>query len=255
MKLNELTSEKIKNKELNLEKSYKIFGKDVVDERLKNLEESDFEILSKYNIQEMKKAVKDKILNSKKESRYFFNTEKIIKFSSIAAILFVVVGVFSARFIREDARLDLGANDSATRVKGNVHFQQSSVNLILYRKTLSGAEILKNGDIAKSGDIIQISYLSGCEKYGLIFSVDGNGIVTKHFPEDSWNASLLQKNETLLDFSYQLDDAPSFESFVFVSSKKSFDLSEEEAMNIVSDSSFIKNNLPELKEIEIRLNK
>ena len=55
---------------------------------------------------------------------------------------------------------------------------------------------------------------------------DGNGNVTRHFPENSWQAAQLihRNDETPLDFSYELDNAPDFECFIMVTSKKQFSL-------------------------------
>ena len=91
-----------------------------------------------------------------------------------------------------------------------------------------GREIqaLNNGDFAHSGDIIQITYNAGSDAYGVIFSVDGNGNITRHFPENSWNAAqMLRSNDEIpLDFSYELDNAPDFECFILVTSKNEFSL-------------------------------
>ena len=85
---------------------------------------------------------------------------------------------------------------------------------------------MKDGDFARSGDVIQITYNAGQSEYGVIFSVDGNGNITRHFPENSWNAAKLEHraDETPLDFSYELDNAPDFECFIMVTSNKQFSL-------------------------------
>lgn len=67
-------------------------------------------------------------------------------------------------------------------------------------------------------------------EYGVIFSVDGNGNITRHFPENTWQAGHLEQrnDETPLDFSYELDNAPDFECFIMVTSKKQFSLDDIE---------------------------
>ena len=58
------------------------------------------------------------------------------------------------------------------------------------------------------------------------YSIDGNGNVTRHFPESGWTAVKMKHSgsEIPLDFSYELDDAPDFECFILVASKKAFSL-------------------------------
>ena len=78
--------------------------------------------------------------------------------------------------------------------------------------------------------MIQITYIPGNKNYGVIFSLDGNGNLTRHFPEDNWIAGKLENNgeEIPLSFSYKLDDAPEYELFVFVASMNEFSLEELE---------------------------
>jgi hypothetical protein len=113
---------------------------------------------------------------------------------------------------------------------------------------------LKNGDKAYENDVIQITYLSAGNEYGFIFSFDGNGNITRHFPEDSWQAQKLStvKQEVPLDFSYKLDDAPDYECFVFVSSKEKFELNNLEdinknklTINYIKKGSFLPKNCEE----------
>ena len=62
--------------------------------------------------------------------------------------------------------------------------------------------------------------------------MDGNGNITRHFPDASWQAEKLQKTgeEVPLSFSYELDDAPKYECFIFVASKNPFDFSKIESV-------------------------
>ncbi len=137
--------------------------------------------------------------------------------------------------------------ESATRIKGKALPHQE---LRLYKKDGNSAVSLKNGTSAKENDVIQITYLAGEYDYGVIFSVDGNGNVTRHFPEEGWVSEKLLKTgaEVPLEFSYELDDAPKYECFIFVASKDSFDLSKiEEIEKSDYNLSFLKKGsyLPE----------
>ncbi len=105
-----------------------------------------------------------------------------------------------------------------TRIKGNAR-------LFLYRKTDQGTESLTNGSMARKGERIQIHYQAGDSPYGTIFSVDGNGIFTQHLPASGdQSATLTQGDPVSLDFSYELDNAPKWERFYFITSKTAFDL-------------------------------
>ena len=91
--------------------------------------------------------------------------------------------------------------------------------------TVSGLEEGIDNPEDQEGDILQLSYVCADPEYALIVSVDGNGIVTPHFPEDSTDSSLLERGgEHPLSYSYVLDDAPSFERFYLVTCDEEFSL-------------------------------
>jgi hypothetical protein len=117
--------------------------------------------------------------------------------------------------------LDRGNEQSAPteRVKG------LSPRLVLFRKTEDGSERLEDGAAAGRGDLIRIAYQAVESSYGIIFSVDGRGTITRHLPLEGERASPLQRDGMiLLDTSYELDDAPSWERFYLVTGNEPFDL-------------------------------
>lgn len=82
------------------------------------------------------------------------------------------------------------------------------------------SERLSDGDVVKNGDVLQISYVSPKETRGSIFSIDGAGQMTWHYPTDREGVlPLHQGREVLLPTSYQLDNAPRFEKFFLVTPK------------------------------------
>ena len=107
-------------------------------------------------------------------------------------------------------------------------------------------------DNVQEGDTIQISYLSGKGNYGSIFSVDGSGVITFHYPLHKESVKKLKnQKEVFLDHSYQLDDAPEYEVFFFVTSTDYFKVEE------ILDKLLIINNInnyhvPHIKNIEIK---
>ncbi|MBN1981741.1 MAG: hypothetical protein JW795_09430 [Chitinivibrionales bacterium] len=102
----------------------------------------------------------------------------------------------------------------AVRLKGGAPY------LHVYRKTASKPEKLSSGDRVSTGDTLQISYNAMGRLYGVIISIDGRAGVTLHFPETQTDTTaLLPNNEHFLPRSYELDDAPDFERFFFITSQ------------------------------------
>ncbi len=95
--------------------------------------------------------------------------------------------------------------------------------LLIQRKTAEGASELRPNALVDAGDLLQLSYLSGGQLFGVVFSVDGRGVITQHFPEDGAESSeLIGGGRQLLPSSYELDDAPRFERFYFVTASEPF---------------------------------
>lgn len=110
---------------------------------------------------------------------------------------------------------------------GSVRLKGLEPQLNIYRKKGSAVELLKPNQKVASRDLLQISYQGAGKRYGTIFSIDGNGFVTLHYPESpSQSPELTQGGEVPLDFSYQLDDAPGFERFFFVVSDSYFSVTQ-----------------------------
>jgi hypothetical protein len=108
--------------------------------------------------------------------------------------------------------------------------------LSLFRKVAEGSETLADGDVAHEGDVIRIGYHSLGRRYGVIVSVDGRGGVTRHFPDRGTEAAPLEAGDVvLLGHAYQLDDAPAWERFFFVTADVAFSAATvEEAARQVS---------------------
>jgi len=95
--------------------------------------------------------------------------------------------------------------------------------LAVFRKTDSGSETLADGAIAHSGDVIRLGYRAAGKPYGVILSIDGRGAVTRHLPPNGDQAASLHGEPTvLLDQAYELDDAPRWERFYFVTGETAF---------------------------------
>ena len=103
------------------------------------------------------------------------------------------------------------------RIKGEEGIDLSRPQIIIYRKNGTTAEVLQNGDTALAGDLLQLAYVSAGKEFGMIFSLDGNGVITLHYPaEPGGTTALGTDDKVLLANAYELDDAPDFERFFFV---------------------------------------
>ncbi|PTL75921.1 ActD protein [Vitiosangium sp. GDMCC 1.1324] len=119
----------------------------------------------------------------------------------------------------EEARPQQVALLDTTRTKG------LEPKLLVHRQTQGGApEPLVDSARARQGDVLQLSYVSAGRRYGAVLSVDGRGSVTLHFPESLTGSLELKGGTVSLPSAYELDDAPAFERFFFVTSDAPFDV-------------------------------
>jgi len=96
-------------------------------------------------------------------------------------------------------------------------------SLTIYRRTPNGSETLADGAPAHGGDLLRVGYVSAGQRYGVILSIDGRGVVTLHLPTTGDAAASLRPGElVLLDQAYELDDAPAWEGFYFVTADQPF---------------------------------
>lgn len=111
------------------------------------------------------------------------------------------------------------ADDEGIIIKG-------SPRLRVYRKVGDHSQRLQTDTVAHAGDRLQLAYVAGGKRFGAIASVDGAGKVTFHLPADAGPAVQLRTDgEITLATSYELDAAPGFEKFLFVTSDTPFDAS------------------------------
>ena len=270
MKIPTRILEAICNNELQAQDFYDVYGKENVINACNEIKLSNEQIKQTYSVEDMKRAVAEKLQNSKnneitkkcekkeknelnqqnfvvfgkknteKHQKMSFSKFKVIVPAMAAAVLAAVIlprMILPENLQNSQNLSENSAKNANIRVKGAKNIenlensrQNQKTEIRLYKKTDDGVQLLSNGDSAKKGDVIQITYAPGKNNYGVIFSVDGNGNITRHFPEKSWNSERLshEKPEIPLNFSYELDNAPNFECFVMVSSEKEFNLNDIE---------------------------
>lgn len=114
-------------------------------------------------------------------------------------------------------RSDPSTDDTAALARGE-RVKGLDASLLVFRSGPDGAvEQLDDGAHVEEGDHLQIAYAAAGVSHGMIFSVDGNGVVTLHHPDlPGGSTELEQGGAVALPFAYVLDDAPRFERFYFV---------------------------------------
>jgi len=153
--------------------------------------------------------------NRQKSAKPFGRKRFLYAVPVLAAALLIIFVVFSER----------GTLVPDTRIKGEEAIDYTKTQIVLYRKIADDVEILADGDQAAAGDLLQIVYVPGEKTYGVVFSIDGYGTVTLHFPESQAASTVLnQEKKVLLGSSYELDDAPGFERFFFITAMEDIDV-------------------------------
>ena len=226
----QLLLEEILLDEKNEKDYYDKYGKEAIQSELAKLRKSNEEILAAYPLDEMHAKIMQKGFEQKNQSKAYAKNEAASKGQRLSVWKYCAAAVLLLAFALPLAL----RNTKETAVTGSIHIKGNAHHQIrLYRQNGNDAQLLKNGEKASENDLIQITYTPGIYNYGVIFSVDGNGNVTRHFPENSWAAAKLEKTgeEVPLSFSYSLDNAPDYECFIFVASEKEFNLSEIEKIS------------------------
>lgn len=109
--------------------------------------------------------------------------------------------------------------------------------LVVHRQ--GDARALRDGHAVTAGDLLQLSYNAGDARYGAIVSVDGGGGAVLHFPDREAGDTRLERGLVRLDHAFELDDAPGFERFFFVTSSTRIDAAQvmEAARRLARDPS------------------
>lgn len=213
------------------------------------LEESDRDILSTYPASFIKARVEDRLAErassvieaedkrSEREPLQFRSDANLsaksrairaVSLASAACLALALAFVASQRVEERNPELLLAQAASGERSKGASMAKDTQLalgkgELYAYRKTGNAVDRLEKGAKVNENDVIQISYFAGSDRFGVILSVDGNGIITRHYPDGGPDAGILKASgEIPLDFSYKLDNAPSFERFILISAPAVF---------------------------------
>lgn len=100
-------------------------------------------------------------------------------------------------------------------------------SLLVHRSAGGAIETLSDGAHARGGDLVQLSYVVARRAHGAILSIDGAGTISLHLPLEGDRSVPLEAGRAVpLSHAYELDDAPSFERFFFLTSEAPFSLEE-----------------------------
>ncbi len=190
--------------------------------RLEALEESNRNILESYPASQMSRQILARAAGSQ-SARTEFGKKRFSAFWPMPALpvaaIIILLAILPALLEREGVDRIGESPVEITRIKGQ------DPGLMLFRRTASGSEQLEEYTPVRENDRILIQYVPAGRAYGFIFSIDGRGTITRHLPVNSRLAEPLQKDSPVsLDFSYELDDAPDWEKFYFITSDSLFEI-------------------------------
>jgi len=184
----------------------------VLRERLDALAQSNLDLLDRYPPAWMSRKTLRKLdeqagVTSRTNLSRLWRPPAFPALAAAAAVL-LLVAVLPRAFV-----------DSGIRLKG------LRPHLVLCLKTEDGIKRLVHGNQVREHDLIQIVYQAAGRKHGVILSVDGRGSASLHLPyAGSRSASLRTGQPDTLDFAYELDDAPRWERFYFITADKPFEV-------------------------------
>jgi len=217
----------------------RIKADNMLTDRLNALKASNREILTQFPPQVMAEQISSRMQanrynnqhNSQLEKRrpFFFNklTVSTVRLAVIPAMLAVVLLLFVLNPRHQNTPGPDDVNSllmTGNRIKGDEAPDLNRLNLLVYRQRGTGHEQLKPGASAAAGDSLQLRYSVPEKLYCTIFSIDGNGVVTLHYPDRRSAPTVTDARRLItLESAYKLDDAPSFERFFLVASATPID--------------------------------
>lgn len=94
-------------------------------------------------------------------------------------------------------------------------------HLEIDRRMADTVDRLETGARVDPGDVVQVSYVAAGNRFGVVVSVDGRGEVTLHHPAAPNEVPRVKaRGENPLPYAFELDEAPLFERFFFVTGRR-----------------------------------
>lgn len=177
--------------------------------RLAALAASDERILAEYRVDRMVQAIRARAAEPSA------GPARTLRRVAVALAAGAAIVAAAVHLPRATPPLPETPGAETARIKGG------GPHLLLYRKTPGGVEALRDGGVARPGDTVQIEYVAAGSRYGVVVSQDGRGALTVHHPAGELAAELAG-GPVALPAAFELDDAPAFEAFYFVTSRRPF---------------------------------
>jgi hypothetical protein len=218
-------------------------------ERLTELEASNVETLGRLPPTEVAREIHRRLAEGnwqeKKTTAHAPRWWLVAPALTAVAVAMIWVGPFLSPASDSQVPVVLLGGEEQGRIKG------LDPTLLIYRKRKSGdgQQQLSTGAVARAGDLLQVGYVAAGHKYGAIFSLDGSGNWTLHFPAQVNQQPLLATDgEVLLDHSYELDAAPEFERFVYLVHARTFDVRSVQSALKAQSAQIAQGHPPKLPE-------
>jgi hypothetical protein len=188
---------------------------------LEEISSSNHDILALYPPLTVKASLTTHLEETSKKP---FPLRRFLTISSVVATFLILILVLP--LLKQKPRIiHPGSEQDISLVKGIPAVDLSRTQLLVYRKIQDGVEILSDGERARTGDLLQLAYVTTEDSYGMILSIDGRGVVTLHLPESKGASTKLEGGkQCLLPSAFELDDAPEFERFFFLTSNSPIDV-------------------------------
>lgn len=176
--------------------------------RVDKLRDSDKKIINDYPVEKIIGGVEYRCQEENERKK-----RKLLKILApavgLAAFTLIIINPgFIKTFIPDKITLE-----NTIRFKGGT-------KLYIYIKKGNQVIQLENYSTVRTGDVIQVAYLAGADNYGVIFSLDGDRNISLHYPYNINNSAKLEKDKKqYLTVSCELDTAPKYEQFYFITSK------------------------------------
>jgi hypothetical protein len=192
-----------------------------VGARLDALAASDAGIRGGADLQSLARSVADRLGDGQNARGWRPRWPAMVAAASAAAVLMALVAggaVTRSRFWPG------ASNGPGVEPSGPDRIKGEAATLLVYRKAGASSERLTDGDAARAGDLLRVGYRASTPLFGVIVSIDGRGVVTRHLPTEGAAAAQLQAGAIVpLPEAYELDDAPRWERFFLVTSRIAFD--------------------------------
>lgn len=201
--------------ELSTSKRIEILKEKGIEKKIKELQKSNTEILKRYPPEIISKSIKTRLNEMRAHNkritilRFSYSRKFMLIVSTVFVILFGII--IQQKYAAQRIGNIRQNNALTTRIKGLKPY------IKIYKKTNSGSLLLGNNSQVKKNDILQISYNSAGDKYGIIFSIDGRKTLSLHYPRAETSSTILKTGmDVPLHYAYKLDNAPYFERFFLI---------------------------------------